>query len=315
MCLLAAPLFLAAQADNTSSGRSEPARQQPRGPSESIRVEVELVLVPVTVTDPYNRLVTGLEQEHFRLYEDKVEQEVRYFSSEDVPISVGLVLDLSGSMSNKVDKVRQAAIRFLRMANPRDEFMLVTFKDRAQLATNFTRSITDVQDRLLYTAKPKGRTALLDGIYLALNKLDRAQHSRKALLIISDGGDNHSRYNERDIKEMVKEMDVQIYAIGIYEPIWSRSRTPEELAGPTLLSEITEITGGRTFVVENLNDIPDIAGKISIELRNQYMLGYKPSNNERDGKWRKIKIKLRPPKGLPHLQVYSRSGYYGPGGD
>ncbi len=285
---------------------------QPRRPGNAIRVEVELVQVNVTVTDPFSRLVTGLEQENFRVYEDSVEQEVVHFSSEDVPISIGVIFDLSGSMANKVDKARLAAVQFFKTANPQDEFFLVSFNDRAQLISKFTNSVEELQTRLMYT-RARGRTALLDAIYLGLSQMRGAHNAKRALLIISDGGDNHSRYNENDIKNFVKESDVQLYAMGIYDPIGYRNRTPEELNGPSLLSEVTEITGGRVFPVENLNDLPDVAAKIGMELRNQYVLGYKPSNRQRDSKWRKIKVKLRPPKGLPPLSVYAKTGYYAPG--
>lgn len=281
-------------------------------PSErSIRVDVDLVLLNVTVTDPFNRLVTGLEPENFRVFEEKTEQEILHFSSEDVPISIGVIFDLSGSMSNKVDKARLAAIQFFKTANPQDEFCLVSFNDRAQLVSRFTGSVEDLQNRLMYTAA-KGRTALLDAIYLGLSQMRGAHNTKKALLIISDGGDNSSRYNEADIRTFVKESDVQLYAIGIFEPAGTRGRTPEELSGPSLLNDLAELTGGRAFTVENLNDLPDIAAKISMELRNQYVLGYRPSNKVRDGKWRKVKVRLRPPKGLPPLQVYAKAGYYAP---
>jgi Ca-activated chloride channel family protein len=163
----------------------------------------------------------------------------------------------------------------------------------------------------MYTGA-KGRTALMDAIYLGLSQMRGARNAKKALLIISDGADNHSRYNENDIKNFVREADVQLYGIGIYEPFGSRGRSPEEMSGPALLSELTEMTGGRTFSVLNLNELPDIASKISMELRNQYVLGYRPSNRDRDGKWRKVQVKLRPPKGLPPLNVYTKTGYYAP---
>ncbi len=285
---------------------------QKRKPATSIRVDVDLVQVPVTVTDPLNRLVTGLEQENFRVFEDGAEQEIVHFSSEDVPVSIGVIFDLSGSMSNKVDKARLAAVQFFKTANPQDDFFLVTFNDRAQLTSAFTSSVEELQNRLMYTSA-HGRTALLDAIYLGLSQMRGAHNAKRALLIISDGGDNHSRYNEGDIRNFVKESDVQLYAIGIYEAVGYRNRTPEELSGPSLLTELTEMTGGRTFTVDNLNDLPDTATKISMELRNQYVVGYKPGNHARDGKWRKIRVKLQhTPKGFPPLNVYAKTGYYAP---
>ena len=280
-------------------------------PSIGLHMNVDLALINVTVTDPYNRLVTGLDPDNFRVYEDNIEQEVVTFSSEDVPISIGVIFDFSGSMANKIGKAREAALQFFKTANPQDEFFLVSFNERAELSSAFTNSIEDLQSRMMLTA-PKGRTALLDAIYLGLSQMRGARNGKRALLILSDGGDNHSRYNESDIKRLVKEADTQLYAIGIFDPLGYRNRTPEELNGPSLLGEVTEMTGGRVFAVENLNELPDIASKIGMELRNQYVLGYRPSNKAHDARWRKIKIKLRAPKGLPPLNVYSKTGYYAP---
>jgi len=280
-------------------------------PGGTLHVDVEVALVNVTVTDPYNRLVTGLDPDNFRVYEDNVEQEIVTFSAEDVPISIGVVFDFSGSMSNKVGKAREAALQFFKTANPQDEFFLVSFNERAELTSAFTNSVEDLQSRLMLTS-PKGRTALLDAIYLGLSEMRGAHNAKRALLILSDGGDNHSRYNENDIKRLVREADTQLYAIGIFDPLGSRNRTPEELKGPSLLSEVTEMTGGRVFAVERLEDLPDIATKIGMELRNQYVLGYRPSNKAHDARWRKIKIKLRAPRGLPPLTVFAKTGYYAP---
>ena len=277
---------------------------------ESLHVDVDLALVHVTVTDPYNRLVTGLEPDNFRIFEDNVEQEVVNFSSEDVPISIGVILDHSGSMTNKLGKAKEAAFQFLKTANPEDEFFLVGFNEHSELLSPFTTDVEDLQSRML-SASAKGRTALLDAIYQGLSEMRRARNGKRALLIISDGGDNSSRYNEKDIKRLVREADTQLYSIGIFDPL-DRTGTPEERYGPSLLSEMTELTGGRAFTVENLNDLPDIAAKIGMELRNQYILGYHPSNKAHDARWRKIKVKLRAPKGLPPLSVYAKTGYYAP---
>ena len=292
----------------------DPARDTPPvklAPGKVIRSDVDLALANVTVTDPYSRLVTGLEQDNFRVFEDNIEQEVITFSSEDVPISIGVIFDMSGSMSNKVDKSREAALQFFKTANPQDEFFLVSFNERAELTSTFTNSVEDLQSRMMMSV-PRGRTALLDAVYLGLSEMRGAHNPKRALLILSDGGDNHSRYNENDVKRLVKEADTQLYAIGLYDPFSVRSGTPEEMQGPSLLADITELTGGRVFAVQHLTDLPDIASKIGMELRNQYVLGYKPSNHIHDARWRKIKVKLRTPKGLPPLSVYSKTGYYAP---
>src|SRR6201981_2731250 len=284
---------------------------QPIKPGQGVRIDVNLALVNVTVTDPYSRIVTGLEPDNFRVFEDNIEQEVVNFSSEDVPISIGVILDLSGSMANKLGKAKEAALQFFKTANPEDEFFLVGFNERAQLLSSFTSNVEDLQSRIL-PASAKGQTALLDAIYLGLAQMRGAANGKRALLIISDGGDNSSRYNEKDIKRLVREADTQLYSIGIFDPYEYRGRTLEELNGPSLLSEVTELTGGRAFSVENLNELPDIAGKIGTELRNQYVLGYRPSNKSHDARWRKIKVKLRAPKGLPPLTAYAKTGYYAP---
>jgi len=291
--------------------RVRPSAPAPVLPKANIRVDTNVVLIPVTVTDPLNRFVTGLDQDVFRIFEDKVEQKVVSFGSEDAPLSVGIVFDTSGSMGSKLEKSRQAVAEFFKTANPEDEAFLVEFNDRPELVTPITHSLEEIQNRLTFT-QSKGRTALLDGIYLALHTMKKAHNPRKALIVISDGGDNSSRYTESEIKNLVKEADVQIYAIGIYEPMSSRGRTPEELSGPGLLTDISEPTGGRHFVVDNLADLPDVAAKIGVELRNQYVLGYSPSNQVRDGKYRKVSVKLVQPRGLPQLHAFWRTGYYAP---
>jgi VWFA-related protein len=295
----------------TIEPRPKPTAKAELLPKANIRVDSTLVLIPVTVTDPMNRFVTGLEKENFKLFEDKKEQAVSQFSSEDAPISVGVVFDCSGSMGHKLEKSRMAVAQFFKMANPEDEFFLVQFNDSAQLAQPFTTSLEEIQNKLAFT-QSKGRTALLDAVYLALHEMKKARNPRKALLLISDGGDNNSRYTETEIKNLVKEADVQIYAIGIYEPVSGRSRSPEEMAGPGLLTEIAEQTGGRQYQVENLNELPDIAAKIGVELRNQYILGYAPLNTARDGKYRHVQVKLVQPRGLPPLRPFWKQGYYAP---
>lgn len=274
--------------------------------STTIKVDVNLVLVSVSIVDPLNRQVIGLDKENFQVFEGKERQEIRHFSSEDAPISLGAIFDVSGSMASKIDRAREAVLEFFKTANPQDEFFMIAFADKPEEVTDFTQSVEDIEGHLVYTV-PKGRTALLDAIYLGLSKMRDAKYGKKALLIISDGGDNHSRYTESEIKSLVKESDVQIYAIGIYDHYFP---TDEERLGPQLLSDITELTGGRAFSIDNPNDLPDVATKIGVELRNQYVLGYRPANPAHDGKWRKIRVKLTPPKGLPPLRIYAKTGYY-----
>jgi len=309
--LLLAPTLLKGQ--ETKPGPAVPAQpEQNTTPAKGkvLKTESDLTLIYVTVTEPTGRLVTGLEQSNFRIFEDGKEQEVVRFASEDVPVSIGVIFDMSSSMSDKIDKSKNAAMEFLLTANPQDEFFLVDFNDRAQLVSPFTASVDDIQSRLMYVGA-KGMTALYDGVYLGLSQMKGAHNRRKALLIISDGGDNHSRYGENDVRSFVQESDVQIYAIGLFDP--DGGPTPEERNGPSLLNDMTHLTGGRTYQVRSPSELPDIATKISQTLRNQYVIGYRPGNAAHDGKWRKVKVTVRPPKGVPPLTVYSKTGYYAPG--
>jgi Ca-activated chloride channel family protein len=277
-----------------------------------LRIDTTLVLVPVGVTKTATgQLVTGLERDNFELSEDKIQQEIVTFGSEDVPLSVGVVFDCSGSMGNKLDRSRQAMAQFLRTANPEDEFFLVQFNDRPELTVPFTPHTEDIQSRLTWV-QSKGRTALLDGVAMAMNEMKKAHNGRKAILIISDGGDNSSRFTESEVRSWVREGDVQVYAIGILEPLGTRGRTAEEMGGPGLLSDLAEQTGGKSFSVENLGDLPDVASKIGLELRNQYILGYNPKNSAKDGKYRKVEVKLVKVKDLPPLRARYRPGYVAP---
>src|ERR1035438_1403222 len=202
--------------------------------TKPLKVDVDMVLVPVTITDPLNRLVTGLDRENFSLFEGKDQQEIKTFSSEDAPVSIGVIFDMSGSMGSKIERAREAVVEFFKTANPQDEFFMITFADKPEELSDFTSSVDDIQGRLLYTI-PRGRTALLDAIYLGVTKMRQAKYPKKALLVISDGGDNHSRYTEGEIRSMVKEADILIYAIGIYDHYFP---TDEERLGPSLLSDV-----------------------------------------------------------------------------
>jgi Ca-activated chloride channel family protein len=274
-----------------------------------LRIDVNLVQVPVSVTDPMNRLVTGLEKENFELYDNNIGQTIKYFSSEDAPLTIGIIFDLSGSMSSKFVRARKALTEFLRTCNPQDEFFVVGFNDRPAVIVDYTSDPDDVEARMVML-KPENRTALIDAVYLGVDHLRQAKYDRKALLIISDGGDNRSRYTEGELQRVVRESDVQIYAIGIFD---SYAPTTEEQLGPELLKDICEMTGGRRFDVgSDIGDLEDIATRISAELRNQYVLGYTPSDPKRDGNWRKLRVKLLPPPGLPLLTVHFRQGYYAP---
>jgi Ca-activated chloride channel homolog len=292
------------------------------------RADSTLVLVPVSVTDPSNRYVLGLEKEDLRLFEDGVEQKVTHFSNEDAPLSIGLLVDTSGSMGAKLDTSRRAVAEFLKTLNTADEAFLVEFSDKAELAVPLTRDAGAIQSSMT-SATSGGLTALLDAVNMGLQEMKHAKNPRKALLIISDGGDNNSRYTSTQISDLVREADVQVYAMGVFEPSLTFGLSgglssglsggsgsgrlgTAELDGPRLLSAIADQTGGRALAATNLRELPGIAERIGIELRNQYVLAYSPQNPSRDGKYRKIEVKLQQPKALPALKARWRLGYYAP---
>jgi VWFA-related protein len=255
--------------------------------------------------------VLGLDKQNFRLLEDSVEQNIAHFSNEDAPLSVGLLLDTSGSIGGKLDTSRKAVGEFLKTLNVSDEAFLVEFSDRAELTVPLTRNTGDIEKRL-GSARTGGLTALLDAVHLGLQEMKDAHNPRKALLIISDGGDNNSRYTSRQIEDLVREADVQIFAMGVFEPFLGLGLTPAEIGGPRLLAEIAEQTGGRALAATSLRELPGIAARIGLELRNQYLLAYSPANQMRDGKYHRVQVKLLQPDELPPLKARWRLGYYAP---
>lgn len=277
----------------------------------SLRVDSWLVQIPVHVTTAYGASVTSLSKTDFKLFEDDAEQTITHFSQDDAPVSVGVLFDASGSMQNKIKKSSEAAAEFFKTANPEDEFFLVEFNERAKLTMSFT-SDSDAIAKKIARIRPFGRTALLDAIHLASVEMKNARHVRKAIVIVSDGGDNRSRYTAREIKNMLLESDVQVFAIGIFDPDDAPKRTPEELNGPRLLDELTDQTGGRLYRVDKLDELTSISERIGNELRSQYLLGYSPSDATRDGKYRHVKVRLIDRPEMPNLRTYYRHGYYAP---
>lgn len=308
------PLFLIAiiaflpPANAQVSGPLAPHTPQPR--PGSIQIDVDMVLVNVTVNDSYGHLITDLDKKNFRLFEDNVEQEILTFSKEDVPASIGLLFDTSGSMANKMEASRQALGNFLQKSNPGDEFFLISFNNHAALDSRFTSDVDLVQQRAK-SLKPEGRTSLLDAIYYGLEQMKGARHERRILMVISDGGDNHSRHHEGEIRALLQESDCQLYALGIFDAN-DMKRTTEERNGPGLLSELAEMTGGHLFQTQDLREMARLSGNIGTELHSQYVLGYKPSDAHHDGRWRKIKVGITPPSDRPALAARARTGYYSP---
>jgi Ca-activated chloride channel family protein len=280
-----------------SSANSKPAQRAP-----VFRTAVEMVIIHAAVTDPLNRYVVGLERDHFKLYDNKVEQTITHFSSDNSPLSVGIIFDVSGSMSDNLISAKNSVVRFLEQGNNQDEYFLVTFNDRTALVQDFTPKNDNIRNQVSLM-HAKGRTALYDAIYAGLQKLSEAKNDKKALIVITDGEDNSSRYTFSDIKEFAKESDAQIYVIG---------EKGDQGYGRSIISEIVSLTGGRAFFPNNLKSLDYYCDLIHTELRNQYVLGYTPTNATHDGKWRKVKVRLEPPEGLPKLSVRAKEGYFAP---
>lgn len=275
-----------------------------------LRVDVELVLLLVSVTDARFRAVRGLRPDNFQVYEDKVRQRINSVSEVDAPLSVGFVFDASGSVSNNINLCKQAVRAFFEHAHPEDEYFLIEFNNSPHLLAPFT-SRTDRIMADVGAARSGGRTALYDAIYFAIAEVQKARNSRKVLLVLTDGADNASRYTERDIRNALRESDVLLYAIGVFEPIPYRN-TREQMAGPMNLARLARITGGHGFVLRNPYLLPDLTANISRELRTQYEITYYPTNRVRDGQWRRLRVKLKAPTEAPPLEARTRAGYYAP---
>ena len=304
---LSALLLFAGFAAMAQEGPLRPSADSYSQHPTTLKVDVNLVLVPVTVTDGESRYVSGLEAGNFQLWEDNVEQEILHASTEDVPISVGIILDVSGSMKDKLGVARDAATTFLRaVMNTDDEFFFLDFADRPRVAVDFTTEIPRISEDLLGVS-PKGRTALYDAVYVGLDKLRDAAHAKKVLLLITDGEDNRSRYTFSNIREYVKEQDVLIYAIGIVDP-WS-SPLAADRVGRDLIEKLTELTGGQSFFPDSVHELEDIGFKIGVEIKNQYLIAYRSSNSRADGKWRKLRVRAHA-KTIGGLHVRARPGYY-----
>jgi len=314
--VIAAWLLIPVSGRTNTEAQSQPppaAAPQVMAPAgrPSFRADANLAVIPVSVTDAQNRFVLGLRKEDFRIFDDGVEQSIGHFSGEDVPLSIGLAFDTSGSMDFKLTTSRDAAALFLKTLNPDDEAFLVKFNDKVELAVPFTVRPQEIQGAL-QNIQPGGLTALLDAIKFAVSEMKKAKNSRKAIVIVSDGGDNHSTYTAAQIEELVRAADVEIYAMGVFDPLLSLGLTPEEVSGPRLLSEIATQTGGRAFAAAMATDLPSVAARIAIELRNQYVLSYYPKDQIRDGKYHTVEVKLSQPPGVSSLKPHWRQGYYAP---
>lgn len=282
-----------------------PPEQDPVGP---VRIKTDLVTLTLTVTDLYGRYVSGLDKNSFTIFDNNQEQDITYFSDSDAPVSLGVLFDVSGSMSGeKIQKARKALARFINSSHPNDEYFLIAFNSRAQLLLDRTRDGDAVLQKLTLV-NPRQNTALYDAVYLGIERVTRGSHQKRALLIISDGQDNSSRYNFGEVRRLMKESDVVTYAVGIIDA--GDASSPLGMQGQAFLDELTSVTGGKSFYPTSDIEMDEIFERIAIELRHQYSIGYTPKDFQPDGKWRKVKVKVKPRRGLPRLTVRSREGYY-----
>jgi len=280
--------------------------------SDQFRADTNVVLINATVLDGHDRPVRGLTRQQFRLFEDQTEQSIAYFSEEDTPLSLAVIFDVSGSMEGKLTRMRAAVDAVLKGANAQDEFSLITFSDRPQLAAGWSPNAEELQNRLL-AASAHGQTSLVDALATGLAQMKRASNPRKALLVFSDGGDNHSRATEREVMRSLAETGVQIYAVDSAEPAIFRARSPEEFTGPDLLERLCDSAGGRYFQVDGKRELEAAAGQISRELRWQYVLGYVPASSANDGRFHRVRVQVKPAEGMPKVSVFWRRGYRAPG--
>lgn len=293
---------------DSSTPSKNPSQEPPKNADEPIiRAQTNLVTLTVTVTDPAGRFVTGLEQDHFEVFDNKVLQKIEFFSDEDAPVSVGIIFDLSGSMRGRIHRAQEALRKFLDACHEEDEFFLVGFNSVAKLLSDFTPDGEKLAN-MLTLSETKGQTALYDACYIGVEKVREGRHTRRALIIISDGQDNNSRYSYREVRQLVKETDVQVYAIGITNVFYGSTI---DMQGQVILEELARLTGGRAFFPNNDLEMQEVIARIGVELRHQYSIGYTPTVTDAKDQWHKIKVKLDPPKGLPSLNVRSKEGYFG----
>jgi Ca-activated chloride channel family protein len=273
--------------------------------SANIRVDVDMAVVPVTVMDTTGRNVLGLDRDNFRVFDGSEQRPIVTFGTSDAPISLGILFDCSRSMRDKFAIARQAPVELFQQLNAEDEAFLITLADHPQLRQSFTANFSDIQNALMFT-HPDGSTSLLDAVNLGLHEMKKARNPRKALVIVSDGGDNNSRYTLRELAALAAESDVQIFSICIFQ----NPKTVEEADGPDLLAKLSQSTGGIRYLINDVSEMRKAFGQVGVTLHNQYVLGYYPPTTAQDGKYHKIKVQLLTPPGLPRLLIFARAGYY-----
>jgi Ca-activated chloride channel homolog len=287
---------------------ASPQQKDPNDITGPVITNTDLITFTVTVTDTYGRYVSGLGKSAFTVLDEKKPQEITFFSDDDAPVSVGVLFDVSGSMSgDKIKRAREALAKFIQTSHNSDEYFLIAFNSRAQLLLDRTRDGNAVLDQLTFV-QTRSNTALYDACYLGVEKVQRGLHPKRALLLISDGQDNNSRYTFKELRRLLKESDVTLYGIGILSG--SDAGSSMGMEGQGILDELANVSGGKAFFPRSNPEMDDIFEQIALELRHQYSIGYKPTNFENDGRWHKVKVKVTPPRGLPRLFVRSKEGYY-----
>jgi Ca-activated chloride channel family protein len=314
MALSPLPGSLAAQAPavitenpapKSDDGSAAGAPADPASVSFTLNLNVDLVELQVLATDTQGRHVTSLEAEDFLVTEDEVAQNVSLFRKHDVPVSLGLVIDNSRSMTRKKDRVDAAVLSFVEHNNPDDEAFLIHFDDTARLAHGFTRETGPLR-RTLAEIEPFGQTALFDAVALSLETIREGEHKKKAVLVISDGADNASLEDFESVLEDVRQSGATVYTIGVFQnPSAGAATRP-------LLEALAAAGGGRAFFPETAVEVPALTAQIARELRDQYTLGYVPSNFRRDGSWRSVRVNVRPASAPGSLRLTYRHGYYAP---
>lgn len=308
LALLAPQPTADAQQKKQDGANTQPTPGGARQDDGPIVVNTDLITLTVTVTDQYGRFVSGLNKKHFTVFDEKEEQSIEYFSDDDAPVTIGVIFDVSGSMSpDKMGKARTALSRFIETSHNSDEYFLIGFNSRATLLLDKTRDGDAVLDKLTFV-ETKGQTALYDACYLGVEKVTRGAHQKRAVLLISDGQDNNSRYTFKELRRLLKESDVVVYSIGILGG--SDPGSALGMYGQGILDELSAVSGGKAFFPNTAAEMDEIFERIALELRHQYSIGYRPTNFVNDGKWHKLKVKVAPPRGLPRLFVRSREGYY-----
>src|SRR5712691_2218116 len=274
---------------------------------ERVMVDTDLVTLSVSVTNAEGQAIPGLEKSAFTVFDNKAPQAISFFSDDDAPASIAIVFDTSGSMSGrKIARAKEALADFIQTSHDRDEYFLIDFNSQARLLFDRTRDGDALLRKLTY-AEPHGNTALYDAVYLGIEKLMRGAYQKRAIILVSDGEDNDSRYSFNELRRSLRESDITIYAIGVSINFLPRKGS---LNGREILEELASVSGGKAFFPSGASQMVEAFEQIALELRHLYSIGYRPSSLTRNGDWHHLKVKVAPTVEFPRLFVRSREGYY-----